>query len=126
MNDNFKCIYKILKTLEKAMDYPEFDTSQIDYHSLEVSKERWSRYIEMMSDTEYIKGVKINRYINGETDVDISDIRITLKGLEYLSENSIMQRLYKSAMGVKNIMDWHQPPLNKAVFLFSKTVKIIE
>lgn len=105
MNDNFKCIYKILKTLEKAMDYPEFDTSQIDYHSLEVSKERWSRYIEMMSDTGYIKGVKINRYINGETDVDISDIRITLKGLEYLSENSIMQRLYKSAMGVKNIID---------------------
>lgn len=29
MNDNFKCIYKILKTLEKAMDYPEFDISQI-------------------------------------------------------------------------------------------------
>lgn len=105
MNDNFKCIYKILKTLEKAMDYPEFDTSQIDCHHLDVSKERWSRYMEMMSDTGYIKGVKINRYINGETDVDISDIRITLKGLEYLSENSIMQRLYKSAMGVKNIID---------------------
>ena len=104
MNDNFKCIYKILKTLEKAMDYSEFDTSQIDYHSLEVSKERWSRYIEMMSDVGYIKGVKITSYINGETSVDIKDIRITLKGLEYLSENTIMQRLYKSAMGVKDLM----------------------
>lgn len=104
MNDNFKCIYKILKTLEKAMDYSEFDTSQIDYHSLEVSKERWSRYIEMMSDVGYIKGIKITSYINGETSVDIKDIRITLKGLEYLSENTIMQRLYKSAMGVKDLI----------------------
>ena len=104
MNDNFKCIYKILKTLEKAMDYSEFDTSQIDYHSLEVSKERWSRYIEMMSAVGYIKGVKITSYINGETSVDIKDIRITLKGLEYLSENTIMQRLYKSAMGVKDLI----------------------
>ena len=86
------------------MDYSEFDTSQIDYHSLEVSKERWSRYIEMMSDVGYIKGVKITSYINGETSVDIKDIRITLKGLEYLSENTIMQRLYKSAMGVKDLI----------------------
>ena len=30
MNDNFKCIYKILSTLETAMDYSDFDVSQID------------------------------------------------------------------------------------------------
>lgn len=58
----------------------------------------------MMSDVGYIKGVKITSYINGETSVDIKDIRITLKGLEYLSENTIMQRLYKSAMGVKDLI----------------------
>ena len=34
MNDNFKCIYKILKALEKAMDYSEFDISQIDHNKL--------------------------------------------------------------------------------------------
>ena len=36
--------------------------------------------------------------------MDIDDIRITLKGLEYLSENSIMQRLYKAAKGITELV----------------------
>lgn len=103
MNDNFKCIYKILRALEKAMDLPEFDISQIDHNKLEVSKERWARYLEMMLDVGYIKGVSIYEDITGETNVETDNIRITLKGLEYLSENTIMQRLYKAAMGAKEI-----------------------
>ena len=103
MTDNFKCIYKILKALEKAMDYPEFDISQISAEKLGVSTERWARYIEMMLDTGYIKGVSIYTDCTGELCVDNGGIRITLKGLEYLTENSIMQRLYKSAMGIKEL-----------------------
>ena len=30
--DNFIIIYKILKALEKAMDMPEFDTSNITFN----------------------------------------------------------------------------------------------
>ena len=52
----------------------------------------------------YIKGVKIQKYVAGGTSVDIDDIRITLKGLEYLSENSIMQRLYKAAKGITELV----------------------
>lgn len=33
--------------------------------------------------------------------VDIRKIRITLKGLEYLQENSIMNKIYKAAKGIK-------------------------
>ena len=87
MDDNFKCIYKILRALEKAMDYPEFELSQIDYNKLEISKERWARYLEMMADIGYIKGIRVYKDITGETVVDNDDIRITLKGLEYLTEN---------------------------------------
>ena len=58
MNNNFKCIYKILSTLEAAMDYSDFDVSQIDHNRLEISKERWNRYIEMLSDSGYVKGVR--------------------------------------------------------------------
>lgn len=104
MNDNFKCIYKILRTLEKAMDYPEFDISQIDHNRLGVSKERWARYLEMMADIGYIKGIKVYCDITGETVVENVDVRITLKGLEYLTDNSIMQRLYKATKGIKDVM----------------------
>ena len=86
--DAFKAVYKILTVLERAMDYPEFDIEQIGPEALGVSKERWNRYIEMMADVGYIKGVSIK-------------YDITLKGLEYLQENSIMQRLYQAAKGFK-------------------------
>lgn len=103
MNDNFKCIYKILKTLEKAMDCPEFDILQISWQKLEISKERWARYIEMMVDSGYIKGVRIYKDITEELCVEDNGIKITLKGLEYLTENSIMQRFYKKAMGIVDV-----------------------
>lgn len=104
VNDNFTCIYKILRALEAGLDYPEFDTEQISYKILDISKERWSKYLEMMRDAGYINGVVIKTYITGETVVDTDDIRITLKGLEYLYENSIMQRLYKTAKGMKDVV----------------------
>ena len=102
--DNFKAVYKILSALEKAMDCPNFDVSQIDYNKLEISKERWSRYIEMMLDVGYIKGAKIYKDILGETCVETDNIRITLKGLEYLQENSIMQKFYNAAKGIVDLI----------------------
>ena len=101
--DNFKAVYRILSALEKAMDVPDFDTAQISAEALGISKQRWSRYLEMMEDAGYIKGVKISKYITGDIAVEFADVRITLKGLEYLQENSIMQRFYKLAKGIKDI-----------------------
>ena len=101
--DNFKAVYKILSTLEKAMDYPEFDISQINASRLGVSEERWCRYIEMMLDVGYIKGVSIEIYIDGSLHVDAENMRITLKGLEYLQENSIMRKIYNTAKGIKEV-----------------------
>lgn len=41
--------------------------------------------------------------IVGMTFCDCSDIKITLKGLEYLQENSIMRKIYRTAQGIKDI-----------------------
>lgn len=43
--DNFKGVYRILSTLEKAMGFPEFDISFIGADKLGVSDERWARHI---------------------------------------------------------------------------------
>jgi hypothetical protein len=101
--DNFKAVYKILTALEKAMDLPEFDVGQIGYEALGVSKERWARYIEMMVDVGCIKGVRVKYNINGDTIVEPQDMRITLKGLEYLQENSIMAKIQKAAQGITEV-----------------------
>lgn len=101
--DNFKAVYKILSQLEKDMDKPEPDIDKINNEALCVSETRWLRYIEMMSDVGYIKGARIVRDITGDENCDCSEMRITLKGLEYLQENSIMRKIYNAARGVKDI-----------------------
>ena len=72
--DNFKAVYRILPALEKAMDLPAFDVQQIGHEALGVTQERWCRYMEMMADVGYIKGVELQRFITGETSVDARDI----------------------------------------------------
>lgn len=101
--DNFKAVYRILSALEKAMDLTEFDISQIDAKTIGVSEQRWARYIEMMADVGYIKGIRVEDSITGGLIIYDDGIRITLKGLEYLQENTVMQRLYKAAKGIKDI-----------------------
>lgn len=38
--DNFKAVYRILSVLEKSMDLPELNVSQIDAKALNVSEQR--------------------------------------------------------------------------------------
>lgn len=103
--DNFRAVYKILSSLERAMDYPKFDLlEQVSPEHLKVSEERYNRYLEMMADASYIKGVQITKNITGETQIDADEVRITLKGLEYLQENSIMRKMYQTAKGIKEII----------------------
>lgn len=101
--DNFKAVYKILASLERAMDCPAFDIQDVGPDALGVTPERWARYIEMMVDVGYIKGVSVRRDILGETIVEANGARITLKGLEYLQENTIMQKIYNAAKGIKEV-----------------------
>lgn len=58
----------------------------------------------MMVDAGYIKGVRVYTDCTDEINIEDEGIRITLKGLEYLSENSIMQRFYNIAKGVKDLI----------------------
>ena len=102
--DNFKIIYKILSVLEKSMDLENVDIERISSNNLGISQQRWNKYMEMLLDAGYIKGVTIQKYVTGETNVDAEDIRITLKGLEYLSENSSMQKMYRAAKGITDLI----------------------
>lgn len=104
MDENFKIIYEILKKLENSMDISEFDNSILSYKSLEISKPKWCRIIKMLFDSGYITGVNVwEPYDCSYPQVELTRPEITLKGLEYLRENSIMQRMYKAANGIKEI-----------------------
>ncbi len=55
--DNFKFIYKILSALEKSMDLEECNLDCIIPEMLNISEERWNKYMEMLLDAGYIKGI---------------------------------------------------------------------
>ena len=97
MANNFKIIYKILSSLEKAMEYEEFDEARISPQALGISRPLWEKLIMMLSDSGYITGVVIKQYVDEgyPTVTDCSKIRITL--------NSLMQRAKNLAKGIIDI-----------------------
>lgn len=103
MDDNFKTIYKILSAFEKALDIESFELESISAEKLGISKVRWTKYIQMLVEAEYLAGIEIRDTITG-IDILEENPHITLKGLEYLAENSIMQRMYKATKGIKDLI----------------------
>ena len=102
--NNFKVIYRILKYLEKAMDYDEVDIDFISAETLGLTKQRWTAIMEMLEKEGYITGVSVKRSAHGEILLSVSGIRITLKGLGYMQENSLMQKAANIAKGVVDII----------------------
>lgn len=82
------------------MDLEQCNLDSISPERFKIPREHWNKYLEMLLDAGYIKGVRLQKYVTGKTAVDAEDIRITSKGLEYLSENSIMQKMHKTAEGI--------------------------
>lgn len=102
--DNFKIIYHILRYLEKAMDYDEADLDFISASKLGISAQRWMTIMEMLAEEEYVAGITIKRSVDGDICLSESGVRITLKGLEYLQENSLMQKAANLAKGIAEII----------------------
>lgn len=102
--DNFKTIYRILWYLEKAMDYDEADIDFISASKLGITEQRWAAIMQMLVNEGYITGIGVKRSADGEVSLPVSDVRITMKGLEYLQENSLMQKAANLAKGIAEIM----------------------
>lgn len=104
--DNFVVIYKILKALEASMDFEEFDERLISPERLGITKERRDKLLIQMQKEGYISGISVVQYVNlASPSVDIpNSISITIKGLEYLAENSLMTKAANLAKGVAEIL----------------------
>lgn len=99
--DNFKIIYKILKILENAMSLEEFDKSLISAEKLNLSIPLWSRIIKMLVDNGYVTGIEVwNSFDCDYPRVSVIRPEITLKGLEYLNENSVMKKIANAEKGI--------------------------
>lgn len=103
--NNFKKIYEILKILEKSMDLEEFDKENLSKERLGLSEARWCRIMAMLVDGGYIEGVKIWSSMGSEYPrAFLIRPEITLKGLEYLEENSLMKKAANMAKGIAEVI----------------------
>lgn len=92
--DNFKIMYKILRELEKNMGNEKFSVETISAEKLKVSFEKWEQLLILMQEEGYIKGLVLSKDLE-QTYMHISEPikpKITIKGLEYLSDNSFMAK----------------------------------
>ena len=98
-------IYKILKHLEKSLDFEVPDYTPIETESLKISYPKWSWIMKMLFDDGDIKGVVvINRPGISYPFVKLVNPTITLKGIEYLKENSLMKKASDLTKGIAEIL----------------------
>lgn len=108
--DNFKIIYKILKILESAMSLEEFDKSLISAEKLNLSIPLWSRIMKMLVDNGYVTGIEVwNSFDCDYPKVSLVRSDITLKGLEYLNDNSLMKKIANAAKGITEVISNVKP-----------------
>lgn len=104
MND-FTTIYRILKAFQSAMDAEAFDETMISCERLKISENRRTRLLIQLVENRFISGVKVKKYVdeNLPTVRIGSDATITLKGLEYLEDNSLMKKAANIIKEVKEM-----------------------
>lgn len=99
--DEIRIIYKILRILQNSMDLEEFDRNSISAEALGLSVPKWSRLMAMLLKEGYITGGETwNAMDCGYPRVALSRPELTLKGLEYLEENSLMKKAADLAKGI--------------------------
>ena len=100
--DNFRIIYRILQILEKSMELEDFDKSLISAEYLSIPFPLWCRLMKMMVDNGYITGVDVRTIFDcNYPKATLIRPEITLKGLEYLNENTIMKKIANIGKGIK-------------------------
>ena len=99
--DDFQLIYKILRILQKAMELEEFDRNTLSAEALGLTEPKWSRIMAMLLKEGYISGGDTwNALDCSYPKVYLARPEITLKGLEYLAENSLMKKAAQTAAGI--------------------------
>lgn len=93
--DNFKVIYKILRELEKNMGNEDFNIEAASAEKTELPFEKWEQLLILIQDDGYIKGLVLLEDIESAYRhvADPVKPQITIKGLEYLASNSMMEKV---------------------------------
>lgn len=102
MSEVNKLIYKILKALRDSMSADEFSEKRLDPERLGTDKNTRDAILVQLLHAGYIEGPQEIQSISDTkpTLTDLQYTKITLTGLEYLEENSWIQKAARFAKGI--------------------------
>ena len=104
--DNFKIIYRILKYLEEHLGEENINLDKISHERLGISFARWETLLRMMQEDGYIRGLTYEQTMSDSSPHVVLPINpnITIKGLEYLTENTFMKKAAEALKAIKEIV----------------------
>lgn len=85
------------------MDYSEFDKDNFTAEHFGVTHDRFYFLVKSLVDAGYIIGVQCEATPTGNYLVLIQP-QLTIQGMEYLEENTMMKKAYKLVKGIKDIV----------------------
>lgn len=87
------------------MDVEEFDVNAISPEALHISETRWHIIMGELIQNGYIKGAAFKPLSGHEiTQVKVTRPILTIKGAEYLHENSMMKQACKLAKNIHDVI----------------------
>ncbi|MCC4346488.1 MULTISPECIES: YjcQ family protein [Lactobacillaceae] len=104
-NDFFTVTYKILSYLKYCYENGiNPDPNILNADTFNISKVQFVNTLQMLSDHGYISGVRFtSAKIEGIVISGLHNASITVEGLQYLAENTMMKKAYKI---FKEFRDW--------------------
>ena len=105
MSENFKIMYRVLKTLDRYKGDEDFDVHSISAETLGVPETVWEQLMIEFARAGYIDGVRYTQTLGDKFPHIAYPItpRITLRGMEYLEENSLMKKAAAVAKGLVDV-----------------------
>lgn len=94
MNTN-RIIYKLLKTLDKYSGREDFSYELISAQHLKISYEKWEQTLIMLQKKGFIEGIVFTQSLSDKFPHIVESIKpmITYEGIQFVEENSIMQKV---------------------------------
>ncbi len=105
-DDYFAIAYKTLDYLYSCMRrgvVPELEHIAYDSKAISINRTYWEDIIRNLAEDGLISGVAISRITQ---KLLIMDLRITPKGIQYLEENSMMQKASRAVKTVFETIGW--------------------
>ena len=92
--NNFKAIYRILKHLDKHKGDESFDLSLISAEACKLDYASWEQIMIELQVNGYIRGIVYDQTLGDKFPHIEEPIQpqITLTGMEYLAENSMLKK----------------------------------